>query len=89
MTRQRQVVPTLDQKLLVVVQHVQPAFEIAEKHGHRLDVLFVGQILKPLFLDLVRGYAVLTLLFRLQIQLLQLVIRECQKVAQIVQHESP
>ena len=50
-----EVVPALDQELLVVVEHVQPAFEVAEEHGHGLDALFVGQILQPLFLDLVDG----------------------------------
>src|ERR1039457_3824301 len=29
-----EVVPAVDQELLVVVEHVQPAFEIAEEHGH-------------------------------------------------------
>src|SRR6266404_6906437 len=35
----RQIVPTLDQKLLVIVEHVQPAFEVAEQYGNCLDTL--------------------------------------------------
>ena len=45
----------LEQKFLVVVQHVQAAFEIAEQHGHGLDALFVGQVLEPLFLNLIEA----------------------------------
>ena len=37
-----QVVPALEQKFFVVVEHVQAAFEIAEQDGDRLDALFVG-----------------------------------------------
>ncbi len=37
-----EVVLALQQELLVVVEHVQPAFEIAEEHGHGLDPLLVG-----------------------------------------------
>ena len=37
-----QVVLALEQELLVVVQHVQPAFEVGEAHRHRLDALLVG-----------------------------------------------
>src|SRR4029077_13700500 len=73
---EREVVPTLDEELLVIVKHVQAAFEIAEKHGDRLDPLFIGQILEPLFLDLVSCDAVPALLLRLQIQFFELVIRE-------------
>src|SRR5467141_3994497 len=84
-----EVVPTLDEELLVVVKHVQAAFKIAEKHGDRLDPPFIGQILEPLFLDLVSCDAVPALLLRLQIQFFELVIREWQKIAQFVGHESP
>src|SRR3984893_5460149 len=84
-----EVVPTLDEELLVIVKHVQAAFEIAEKHGDRLDPLFIGQILEPLFLDLVSCDAVPALFLRLQIQFFEFVIRECQKIAQFVGHESP
>jgi hypothetical protein len=41
-----EVVPALDQEFLVVIQHVQAAFQIAEQHGDGLDALFVGQILE-------------------------------------------
>src|SRR5579872_40868 len=85
----RQVIPALDQELFVVVQHVQAAFEVAEKHGHGLDALLVRQVLDPLLLDFVRGGAVLAMLFRLQVQFFKLVIGKSQEITQFVRHESP
>ena len=67
---ERQIVPALDQKFLVVIEHVQPAFEVAEQYRHGLDALFVRQILQPFFLNLVRRNSLLALLLGLQIQLL-------------------
>ena len=52
-TVEGQVVVALQQKFLVVVEHVQAAFEVAEHDGHGLDALLVGQILQPLFLNFV------------------------------------
>src|SRR5713101_329577 len=86
---ERQVVPALDEKLLVVIEHVQPAFEVAEQHGHGLETLFVRQILDAFFLNLVRGDTVLALLLGFQIQLLQLIIGNGKKITQFVGHESP
>src|SRR6267378_3183621 len=86
---ERQIVPALDQKLLVVIEHVQAAFEIAEQDGHRLDALFIRQILEAFFLNLVLGNSFLTLLFGSQIQLLQLIIGKGKKISQFVRHESP
>src|SRR5690242_5232233 len=37
-----QVIPALEQELLVVIEHVQPAFEVAEQHGDGLDPLLVS-----------------------------------------------
>src|SRR5712664_1613845 len=84
-----EVVPALDEELLVVIQHVQATFKVAEQHSHSLDALFVGEILQARFLDLVNRHAILALLLRLQIQLLQFVIREFKKITQFVSHESP
>ena len=81
-----EIVPTLDQKLLVVIQHVQPALEIAKEHGHSLDPLLVGQILQPLFLDLVDRDTLTALFLRLQIQFFQFVVGECQEIAQFIRH---
>ena len=61
---------------------MQAAFEVAEEHGHGLDALFVGEILEPLFLNLVGSHAVEPLLLRLQIQLFQFVVGDRQKIAQ-------
>ena len=63
----RQIVPALNEKLLVVVEHVQTAFEVAEQHGHGLDALFICQILNAFFLNFVRVHSFLTLLFGFQI----------------------
>src|SRR3979490_1057028 len=41
-----EIVPALEQELLVVIEHVQPAFEIAEQHGHSLDSRLIRQIFK-------------------------------------------
>ena len=84
-----EVVPALEQELLVVVEHVQPAFEIAEEHGHGLDPLFVGQVLEAVFLDLVRCDAVPALLLRLKVEIFQFVVGECQEIAQFSGHGCP
>ena len=84
-----QVVPALDQELLVVVEHVQAAFQVAEQHGDGLDALLVGQILQALFLDFVQGNALLALLFGVQVQLFQLVIGKREEITQFSGHGSP
>src|SRR5579883_694725 len=43
-----EVVVGPQQEFLVVVEHVQPAFEVAEEHGQRLDSRLLGKIAKPL-----------------------------------------
>ena len=40
------------------IEHVQPAFEIAEEHGHGFDPLFVSQVLNTIFLHRVGGLEV-------------------------------
>ena len=85
----RQVVPALDQKLFVIIQHVQAAFEVAKEHRHGLDPLLVCQVLDPLFLNFVRGNAVLALLFGFQVQLFEFVIGKSKEITQFVRHESP
>ncbi len=84
-----QVVPALEQELLVVVEHVQAAFEVAEQHGDRLDALLVGQVLQALLLDLMQGDAVLALLFGAQIQVFELVIGKREEATQFSGHGSP
>ena len=49
---------------------MQPAFKIAEKHGHSLNAFLIRQIFEPLLLNLVDSNAVLALLFGFQVQLL-------------------
>jgi len=80
-TVEGQVVPALHQKLLVVVQHVQPAFDVAEEHRDRFDALFIGQVLESFLLNFVRGNALHALLFGLQVQLFQLPVGKCHEIA--------
>src|SRR2546423_7351514 len=47
---ERQIVPALEQEFLIVVEHVQTAFKIAEEHGDSLNPLLVSQVFEPLFL---------------------------------------
>src|SRR5438309_11092601 len=77
-----EVVPALEQKFLVVVEHVQTAFKVAEDNGHGFDPLLVRQVLETIFPNLVSSYAVLALLFGFQVQLLEFVIRERKKIPQ-------
>jgi len=79
-----QVVITLDKKLLVVVEHVEAAFQVAEQDRHRLNALLVRQVLQALFLNLVHGDAALPLRLGSQIQFFQLPVGERQKVLQFV-----
>ncbi len=81
-----QIVGRLDHELLVVVEHVQAAFEVAEHDGDGLDPLIVGQILDALFLQLVRRHAVLPLLLDGQIQFFELAVGEHEVVAQFGNH---
>ncbi len=62
-----QIVPALHQELLVIVQHVQPSFEIAEQDGHRLNALFVSQVFQPLLPDNLDRNALLALFFSFQV----------------------
>ena len=47
-----QVVPALDDEFLVVVEHVQTAFKVAEENGDGLNALLVGEVLEPFLPDL-------------------------------------
>src|SRR5581483_6868494 len=85
----REVIPALQQEFLVVVQHVQAPFEIAEEHGYVLDPFFVRKVLEPFFLNLVSCRPVLALLFGLQIQLLKFVVRKGKKLPKFCSHASP
>ena len=84
-----EIVPTLEQELLVIVEHVQPAFEIAEEHGHGFNPLLVGQVLDAILLDLVGSGAGLALLLRLEVEVFEFIVRECQEIAQFGGHGCP
>ena len=77
-----EVVPALDKELLVVIEHVEAAFQVAEQDRDRLDALLVRQVPQALLLNLVHGHATLTLRLGSQIQFFQLPVGERQKVLQ-------
>jgi hypothetical protein len=79
---EREVVRRLEQELLVVIEHVQPALEIAEADRHSLDPLLLREVAHALLLHVIRRLAVQPLLFRLEVQLLELFVRNFQEVAQ-------
>ena len=84
-----QVVPALQQELLVVVQHVQPAFQVAEQHRHRLDSLLVGEIFQALLLNLADINAVEPVRFGAQVHLFQFVVRKREEITQFRRHATP
>ena len=75
-----EVVIALDDELLVVVQHVQSAFEVAEQYGDGLNAFLVSQILQPLFLNLVRRNALHALFLGFKVQFFQFWIRQRQEI---------
>ncbi len=77
-----EVVGRLEQELLVVVEDVQPAFEVREAHGDGLDALLVGQVLRVLLAQFVGGRAVQPGLLGGQVHFFELVVRDFEKVAQ-------
>jgi hypothetical protein len=85
-TVEGEVVAGLEQELLVVVQHMEAAFQVRETHGHGLDPLLVGQVLHALFTDLIGRYPVEALALGLEIHLLQGVVGDFQEVAQRGEH---
>ena len=83
---ERQVLVGPQQKLLVVIQQVQPAFQVGEQHRDCLDPFFVRKVLQTLLADLIRRHAIQAVGFRLQIELFQLAVRESQKIAVLSGH---
>ncbi len=81
-----QVVPALYEKLLVVIEHVEAAFEVTEQDRDGLDALLVREVLEALLLNLVHGRAAEAVGFGLQIQLFQFRVGEGQKVLELVGH---
>ena len=81
-----QIVPALDEELLVVIEHVEAAFEVAEQDRDRLDALLVREVLEALLLNLVHGHAAQALGLRLQVQIFQFRVGKLQKVLQFVCH---
>jgi len=67
-----QIVPALDKELLVVIEHVEPAFEVAEQDRDGFDPLLIREITKALLLEGLHGNAVFALFLGGQIELFQL-----------------
>jgi hypothetical protein len=72
-----QVLIGLEQELLVVVEQVKAAFEVAEQHGDSLDPLLIGQVLQPLLTNLVGRNAIGAVCLGLQVEFFQLLVGEC------------
>jgi hypothetical protein len=77
------------QKLLVVVEQVQAAFQVGEQHGYGLDPLLIGQVLQPLLANLAGRNAIGAVSFGFQVLLFQLLVRESKKIAVVCGHGSP
>ena len=84
-----QVLRGAQQELLVVVEQMKPAFEVAEQYGYGLDSLLVGQILDPFFADFAGCNAVGAIGFGSQVEFFQLLIGESEKIAVLSGHGSP
>jgi hypothetical protein len=67
---------------------VQPALEVAEEDRDGFDALRIGEILETIFLDLVSGDALRSLLLRLQVEFFELPVGERQKITQVCRHSS-
>ncbi len=77
-----QVVGRLEQELLVVVEHVHPAFEVGEADRDRLDALLVPEVLEPRLAHLLRILARHAVGLGGEVHLFELVVRDLQEVAQ-------
>ena len=80
-TIERKIVPALEQEFLVIVEHVQASFKIAEEHRHCFDSLLVRQVLEPLLLNLIGGNPIRALFLGFQVKLLQFLVGEGEKIA--------
>jgi hypothetical protein len=78
----------LHEELLVVVEHVQAAFKVAEHDGHGLNPLLVGQVLQALFLKFVHRNPLGALFFGFQVELFELSVGQAEKIRQM-RHMSP
>jgi hypothetical protein len=58
---------------------MEATFEVAEQQSDGFDSLVVGQVLEPLFLNLMQGNAFVALLLGMQVQLFQFSVRKSQK----------
>ena len=81
-----QVVPALDEQLLVVIEHVQAAFQIAEQNGHGFDAFLVREVFQAFFLNLADRNALHALFLGVQVQFFQFAVRQVEKVLQFSSH---
>ena len=77
-----EVVLALEEELLVVVEHVQPAFQVGEAHREGLEPLLVGEVLPPPLRGLLRRDARTARLLGGEVALLELVVGDLQEVPQ-------
>src|SRR5579862_5248504 len=63
-----------EEELLVVIEKMEATLEVGEQDSHRLDALFVGQVLEALFADLVGRNAGDTFMLGLQVEFFEFLI---------------
>jgi hypothetical protein len=83
---ERQVVRRVEQELLVVVEHVQPAFEVGEAHRDGFDALLVGQVLEAALAHLAAVLAGQPVGLGLEVHLLELFVRDLEKLTELLCH---
>jgi len=81
-----QIVVATEQKLLVVVEQVQAAFQVAEKHRDRFDLFGVSQVFQTLLSNFVGGHAIEAVGLDGQVSIFQLCVAEGQKIAVGIGH---
>jgi len=67
---------------------VQPAFQVGKADRHRLDALFVGEVLHPLVADLVAAGPGQALGLGLEVHLFQAIVGDFQKISEIIEHRA-
>ncbi len=88
-TVEGEVLVRAEEEFLIVVEHVEAAFKIAEENGDGLDALVVGKKLQALFLNFVERNALPALIFGFEIEFFELLVRERQEIAIFSRHASP
>src|SRR5581483_6468828 len=85
---ERQVIGRFEQEFLVVVEHVQTAFEVGEADRDGLDPLFVGEIAHSLLTNLIGGCAGQAFRLGFQVHFFKLVVGDLEEVSYFGSHQA-